>query len=143
VRDGVTIDQSWEHASRAFAMTAIPGFPNFFTVMGPNSPVGSIHLQTVAELTADYLIGWLRRFAAGELTTVEVSQDATDRFNAEVRTALASTVWNTGCTSWCLKDDGAVDLWPFDLRTTRRLLGAPDVADYHIQRSATRPSMNR
>ena len=131
-RDGRTLDAAWADGAHAFAMTAIPGFPNFFTVLGPNSPVGSIHLQTAAELTGDYVIDWLREFARGELDTVEVTDAATTRFNEEVCTALGPTVWNTGCTSWYLTDDGAVDLWPFDLKTMRRYLRTPRPEDYHV-----------
>ena len=51
-RDGLDIDDAWAKGPRAYRMTAIPGFPNFFTVLGPNSPTGSISLQYSAELTA-------------------------------------------------------------------------------------------
>jgi cation diffusion facilitator CzcD-associated flavoprotein CzcO len=37
-RDGLSIDDAWAKEPRAWAMTAIPGFPNLFTVLGPNSP---------------------------------------------------------------------------------------------------------
>lgn len=131
-RDGHTIDTAWADGPQAFGMTAIPGFPNFFTILGPNSPVGSIHLQTSAELTCDYIIGWLHRYAGHELDTVEITEAATADFNRRVRTALGPTVWNTGCNSWYLKDDGVVDLWPFDLKTMRRVLGSPRVTDYQL-----------
>jgi NADP-dependent 3-hydroxy acid dehydrogenase YdfG len=34
-RDGVSIDDARAKGPRAYRMTAIPGFPNFFTVLGP------------------------------------------------------------------------------------------------------------
>ena len=49
-RDGLSIDDAWAKGPRAWGMTAIPGFPNLFTVLGPNSPTGSMSLQHVAEL---------------------------------------------------------------------------------------------
>ncbi|MBA4021988.1 MAG: monooxygenase [Gordonia sp.] len=131
-RDGITIDEAWKSGPHAFAMTSIPGFPNFFTILGPNSPVGSIHLQTAAELTCDHIIRWISAFANGELTSVEVSENATRRFNSDVVEALQPTVWNTGCESWYFKDDGTVDLWPFDLATLKQFLGQPLSSDYLI-----------
>ena len=80
-RDGVSIDDAWAKGPRAYRMTAIPGFPNFFTVLGPNSPTGSISLQYSAELTARYITHWLRRFRDGEVDTVEVTEEATTKFN--------------------------------------------------------------
>jgi cation diffusion facilitator CzcD-associated flavoprotein CzcO len=131
-RDGMTIEDAWSKGPRAYRMTAIPGFPNFFTVLGPNSPTGSIPLHYSAELTAQYIVAWLQRFEAGELTTVEVTEQATTAFNDDVATALGPTVWNTGCNSWYLTDDGTIDLWPYDRKTMAAMLSRPDDRDFHI-----------
>lgn len=132
-RDGITIDEAWVKGPRAYRMTAIPGFPNLFTVLGPNSPTGSIPLQYSAECTAGYIVAWLKRFENGELCEVEVTEEATDEFNAAVADALGPTVWNTGCNSWYFTDAGTIDLWPFDRATLTRMLSAPDPAHYRIR----------
>ncbi|WP_031467756.1 flavin-containing monooxygenase [Sciscionella sediminilitoris] len=131
-RDGTTIDEAWENGTFAYRMTAIPGFPNFFTVLGPNSPIGSVHLQYTAEHTGRYIVSFLRRFRRGELTTAEVTETATKEFNEQVRTAIGPTVWNTGCQSWYLDDSGTVDLWPFDRKTLTRMLREPDPEHYTV-----------
>jgi cation diffusion facilitator CzcD-associated flavoprotein CzcO len=131
-RDGLDIEDAWAKGPRAYRMTAIPGFPNFFTVLGPNSPSGSISLQYSAELTARYIAAWLRRFRDGEFVTVEVTEQATTDFNDEVTTALGPTVWNTGCNSWYLTDEGNIDLWPYDRKTMTAMLSRPDDRDFHI-----------
>jgi cation diffusion facilitator CzcD-associated flavoprotein CzcO len=134
-RDGVSIDDAWAKGPRAYRMTAIPGFPNFFTVLGPNSPTGSISLQYSAELTARYITQWLRRFRDGEVDTVEVTEEATTKFNDDVAAALGPTVWNTGCNSWYLTDEGNVDLWPYDRKSMTAMLAQPDDRDYHLTRA--------
>ncbi|MBF6135031.1 NAD(P)/FAD-dependent oxidoreductase [Nocardia otitidiscaviarum] len=131
-RDGLTIDDAWAKGPRAYRMTAIPGFPNLFTVLGPNSPTGSISLQYSAELTARYITHWLRRFRDGEIDLVEVTAEATDRFNDDVAAALGPTVWNSGCNSWYQTDDGHIDLWPWDRKTLTAMLTEPDDRDFHI-----------
>lgn len=135
-RDGVSIDDAWAKGPRAYRMTAIPGFPNFFTVLGPNSPTGSISLQYSAELTARYIAKWLRRFRDGDIDTVEVTEEATTKFNDDVAAALGPTVWNTGCNSWYLTDERNVDLWPYDRKTMAAMLRQPDDRDFHIRRSS-------
>ncbi|MGZ8747053.1 MAG: flavin-containing monooxygenase [Mycobacterium sp.] len=132
-RDGISIDDAWTEGPRGYRMTAIPGFPNFFTVLGPNSPTGSVSLQYSAELTARYITYWLRRFRDGDIDTVEVTEEATAKFNDDVGHALGPTVWNTGCNSWYLTDEGNVDLWPYDRKTMTAMLSRPDDRDYHIQ----------
>jgi cation diffusion facilitator CzcD-associated flavoprotein CzcO len=131
-RDGLSIDDTWAKGPRAYRMTAIPGFPNFFTVLGPNSPTGSISLHYSAELTARYITHWLRRFRDGEIDIVEVTDEATAKFNDDVAAALGPTVWSTGCNSWYLTDEGNVDLWPYDRKTMTAMLARPDDRDYHV-----------
>ena len=131
-RDGLDIDDAWAKGPRAYRMTAIPGFPNFFTMLGPNSPTGSLPLHYSAELTAHYITVWLRRFRDGEFDTVEVTEQATTKFNDDVTAALGPTVWNTGCNSWYLTDEGNIDLWPYDRKTMTAMLTRPDDRDFHI-----------
>jgi hypothetical protein len=81
---------------------------------------------------ARYITHWLRRFRDGEINTVEVTEEATTKFNDDVSAALGPTVWNTGCNSWYLTDEGIVDLWPYDCKTMTGMLAEPDDRDYHV-----------
>ncbi|MET8427563.1 NAD(P)/FAD-dependent oxidoreductase [Nocardia sp. NPDC004860] len=132
-RDDISIDEAWAKGPRAYRMTAIPGFPNFFTVLGPHSPTGSIPLHHAAEVTARYITRWIQRWSAGEFDTVEVTEDATARFETEVSVAMGPTVWNTGCNSWYFTEGGSIDLLPFDRATMESMLSEPDPADFHLQ----------
>lgn len=132
-RGGLTIDEAWRDGPRAYRMTAIPGFPNLFTVLGPNSPTGSISLQYTAEKTARYLAQWFDLFRNGEVDRIEVTEEATAEFNAQVAAASETTVWKTGgCDSWYLTESGAVDLWPFDRATLSRMLARPDRSHFRL-----------
>nr|WP_296765203.1 NAD(P)/FAD-dependent oxidoreductase [Rhodococcus sp. (in: high G+C Gram-positive bacteria)] len=133
-RGGVTLDHVWEKGPKAYRMTAIPGFPNLFTVLGPNSPTGSISLQYSAELTARYITRWLERYRDHEIDSIEVTDEATEQFVREVSEAMGPTVWNTGCNSWYFTDDNTIDLWPFDRATMTRMLAAPEDGDFRIRR---------
>ncbi|WP_405492069.1 flavin-containing monooxygenase [Nocardia sp. NBC_00511] len=132
-REGLSIDEAWAKGPRAYRMTAIPGFPNLFTVLGPNSPTGSIPLHHAAEVTARYIAEWIKRWSAGEFDTVEVTETATARFESEVSDALEPTVWNTGCNSWYFTEAGTIDLLPFDRSTMETMLAAPEDVDFHLR----------
>lgn len=113
-RDGLTLDEAWADGPRAYRTVAQPGFPNYFTLMGPHSPVGNFSLTTIAETQADYVLRWLHEWRAGRVDQVEPTQEATDAYNAEVRAAAATTIWATGgCTGWYLGADGLPELWPW------------------------------
>ncbi|WP_216694207.1 flavin-containing monooxygenase [Dietzia psychralcaliphila] len=125
-RDGRSLDEAWAGGPRAYRMTAIPGFPNLFTVLGPNSPTGSISLQFSAELTSRYIAQWIERWRRGQFDAIEVTEKATDEFARAVGAAMGPTVWNTGCTSWYQTAGGQIDLWPFDRKRMEEMLDHPD-----------------
>lgn len=132
-RDGLTIDKAWAGGPRAYRMTAIPGFPNLFTVLGPNSPTGSISLQYSAERTANYIARFLDMLRAGTATSIEVTEEATDEFNAAVAAAMTPTVWNTGCNSWYRTENNTIDLWPYDRATLTAMLADPEPGHFDIR----------
>lgn len=129
-RNGLSLDDAWAKGPHTYRMTAIPGFPNLFTTLGPNTTTGSIPVQHTAQLIAEYMVRWLRRWSTGEFDTLEVTEEATTRFQDEVVEAMGPTVWNTGCTSWYLTEDGAVDLLPFDRKRMDAMLGEPEDRDF-------------
>jgi cation diffusion facilitator CzcD-associated flavoprotein CzcO len=132
--DGLSLDEAWSDGPRAYRTVAMPGFPNLFVLMGPHSPIGNYSLFPIAEAQADHALGWIQRWQTGEITTVAPTQEATDRFNAEMRAAMPSTVWVTGCQSWYLGKDGMPELWPWTPDRHRHMLAQPAIDDFHTTR---------
>jgi cation diffusion facilitator CzcD-associated flavoprotein CzcO len=137
---GRTLDEAWRGGPRAHLTVALPGFPNFFMLMGPHSPVGNYSLTAIAETQAAHVLGWMQRWRRREFDTVAPTQPATDAFNAEMRAAMPDTVWATGCTSWYLGQDGNPELWPWTPDRHRVRLSQLDPAGYHLRRHATVPA---
>ncbi|MFE3255174.1 flavin-containing monooxygenase [Nocardia sp. NPDC059091] len=130
---GRTLDQAWEQGPRAFEGVMMPDFPNLFMLVGPHSPFANHPLTAVAEAQSARIVGWLRRWQAGEFATVAPTRAATDRYNARMRAAAPSTVWTTGCTSWYLGRDGLPELWPWTPGRYEKLIrSAPDPVDYDL-----------
>ncbi len=128
--DGVTLDEAWADGPRAYATVAQPGFPNYFTVMGPHSPVGNFSLTTIAENQVGYILQWIEEWRAGRVDAIEPTAEATARFNAEVRAAAVKTIWASGCTGWYLGPDGVPELWPWHPSKHQELLRKPEPADF-------------
>ena len=70
-RDGIAADDVWRDGPRAYQTVAMPGFPNFFMMLGPHSPVGNLALTAVAESQADHILRWIQRWRRREFDTVE------------------------------------------------------------------------
>ncbi len=136
-RDGISVDDVWRDGPRAHQTVAMPGFPNFFMMLGPHSPVGNYALTAVAESQADYILRWIQRWRRGEFDTVEPTSSATESFNAKLRAAMPDTVWTTGCDSWYLNKDGVPEVWPFTPAQHRAMLANTDPAEYELRRYST------
>ncbi|MBL1075943.1 NAD(P)/FAD-dependent oxidoreductase [Nocardia sp. 2] len=137
--DGRTLDQAWADGPRAFEGVMLPDFPNFFMLIGPHSPFANHPLTAVAEAQSFRIVGWLKRWRAGEFETVSPTHAATDRYNALMRAAAPSTVWTTGCQSWYLGKDGLPELWPWSPGRYEKLIRRePDPVDYRLSRVESR-----
>jgi cation diffusion facilitator CzcD-associated flavoprotein CzcO len=131
--DGVTLDQVWRDGPRAHRTVAIAGFPNFFMLMGPHSPVGNYSLVAIAEGQADYAMRWIRMWRDGRVSAVAPTGEAMARFNDEMRSAMPDTIWVTGCDSWYLGKDGRPEVWPWTPERHREMLREPDPAEYEVR----------
>jgi cation diffusion facilitator CzcD-associated flavoprotein CzcO len=136
--DGRTLDAAWADGPRSYRTVALPGFPNFFMLIGPQSPVGNYPLTAIAETQADYAIAWIRRWIDGRIETASPRADAAARFEAERRAAMPGTVWITGCDSWYLGADGVPEIWPWTPDRHRRMLAEPAEEEFELS-GATRP----
>ncbi len=135
-RDGLTLDEAWAPGPRAHRTVTVPGFPNLFLMLGPNSPIGNTSLVPLAESQADFVARWVRRIASGEIHDVAPTAEATAAFNAAIRDNMRDTVWVTGCDSWYIGPDGQPTMWPFAIDEFHRMMAAtPDDREYEITRA--------
>jgi cation diffusion facilitator CzcD-associated flavoprotein CzcO len=130
---GATLDDAWRDGPRAHMTVSLPGFPNFFILLGPHSPVGNYSLTGCAETQAGYILGWIQRWRRREYDTAAPTQAATDRFNAEMQAAMPNTVWATGCASWYIGQSGRPELWPWNPSQLRVRLSQPALDDYDLR----------
>ncbi len=130
--DGLTLDEAWADGPRAYHTIAQPGFPNYFTMMGPHSPVGNFSLTEIAENQAAYILQWVDEWCSGRVDAAYPKFDATAKFNADVREAAKGTIWASGCTGWYLGPDGLPELWPWHPSEHGELLSKPRLSDFEI-----------
>ncbi|MBJ7330361.1 MAG: NAD(P)/FAD-dependent oxidoreductase [Solirubrobacteraceae bacterium] len=128
--DGVTLDEVWRDGPRAHRTIGMPGFPNLFLLLGPNSPIGNTSLFPIAEAQVAFVLRLVRRIAAGEATAYAPTPEASAKFTHDIREAMPDTVWVTGCDSWYLAPDGTPTLWPFTPQAFYDMLAAGPGDDF-------------
>jgi cation diffusion facilitator CzcD-associated flavoprotein CzcO len=102
---------AWAGGAKAYLGMTVPGFPNMFLMYGPNTNLGCGSIVYMLERQARYIRQAVEHVAARG-SGLDVREDVAARFDAEMRTRLAGTVW-TGCRSWYHPDAGPVTTnWP-------------------------------
>ena len=131
-RDGIGLEDVWRRNTPAYRSVSLPGFPNFFMLIGPNSPIGNFSLIEVAELQLNFVMQLIDHVIERGGHAIEAGQAATDDFNARLIEATKGTIWVTGCRSWYLNDDGVPAAWPWTLQRFRDEMRTPEFRDFEL-----------
>ena len=138
-RSGRSLNTCWRERPTAYLGITHPGFPNLFTLLGPNTGLGHNSVVVMIEAQVAHVVAALQTLRQPGVRSVEVTREALDAFVAEIDRRHARMVWASGCRSWYLDDQGRnVALWPgssmgYNLRTRRF-----DPAAYHLGAGTTR-----
>ena len=128
--DGLNLKEAWAQGTRTYRSITIPGFPNFFMMCGPNSPIGNVSVIDVSETQATYIIRCLRKLSRERGKALVPKRAAMEAFHEQLLDAMKDTVWVTGCNSWYLDEDGIPTLWPWSARRFHEEMRTPRFADY-------------
>jgi cyclohexanone monooxygenase len=129
--NGVSLHDSWRDGAFAYLGMAVPGFPNFFMLYGPNTNVGSNSVIFVLEAQARYVVRALEHVRRRGKSYVSVTRSATDAFVAKVDKWMVGTVWTTRCSNYFRAANGrVVTQWPRSARAMWSLTRRFRSADY-------------
>jgi len=103
---GRTLGDVWQQSPRAYLGTTVPGFPNFFILLGPNSiGINSVIFSLESQIT--YVADALRTMDRDDVGRIEVRADAFERYVAECDRRSEGTVWTEGgCKAYYTDADG-------------------------------------
>jgi len=134
-RGGVELHERWKGDARAYLGMSVPGFPNFFTIYGPNTNIvvnGSIIF--FSEASVRYIVNCLKLLAETGAKTMEVKPEVHDAFNARVDAENLKMAWGVpNAKSWYKNAIGRVSQnWPFKLVDYWNATIKPDPKDFTI-----------
>ena len=133
-RDGRRIRDLWgDDDPKAYLGITIPGFPNFFTLYGPNTNLGhggSAIFHT--ECQVRYTMHCLRALIETGRASMECRQEVHDAYNERVDRAHDGMVWShRGMGNWYRNSRGRVFAnSPWRLVDYWRMTAEPDPADF-------------
>jgi cation diffusion facilitator CzcD-associated flavoprotein CzcO len=137
---GRTLAEAWREVPRAYLGLSVAGFPNLFLIYGPNTNGGTGSVIYTIEAGVHHVIAALRELERTGASQVEVRPEAAAAFDRELRTALAGTVWHTGCTNWYVDEHGNdPNQWPWLWSEYRRRTAELAPGAYRFERAVEAP----
>lgn len=127
-----SMNEAWAGGAQAYRGVSVPGFPNFFMLGGPNSPIGNFSFIMTAELQLGYVLQLIARLQSGEAREITAQAGATAAYNVELKARMSTSIWASGCRSWYIDQNGNVASYPWSYLTFEQDMGTPDLADYEI-----------
>ncbi|KAL6711303.1 hypothetical protein ACN47E_005834 [Coniothyrium glycines] len=112
--NGVSLSDKWSERATSYLSHSISSFPNLFTMLGPNSAIGSGSLTFMIENVGDYIIKCVRKMQKENIASMVVKQEREQDFVEYVDAYFEGTVFAEECRSW-YKNKGTgrvVGLWP-------------------------------
>ena len=131
-RAGRTLDAAWAAGNVAYRGVAVPEFPNWFMLGGPNSPIGNFSYLMTAELQLGYVLQLIARLQTGEARAIAPRWQPTLDYNAELKARMSTTVWASGCRSWYIDASGNVASYPWGYDRFERDMSQPALDDFEL-----------
>lgn len=92
-RDGVRLEERWEDGPRTYLGLTVSGFPNMFTVTGPQSPSVLTNMPVSIEYHVEWISDCIEYVLAGGERFVEPTADAEAEWVAHTNEVARETLW--------------------------------------------------
>ncbi|MEU7279218.1 NAD(P)/FAD-dependent oxidoreductase [Streptomyces sp. NPDC045431] len=138
--DGITLAEAWKDGMEALRGATAAGFPNWMTIIGPNTGLGNSSMILMIESQLNYLADYMKQLDAldgqGGRAALAARPSAVAAWNRRVQARMERTVWKSGgCDSWYLDANGRnTTLWPGTTSEFRRATRTVDLSEYEVVR---------
>jgi cation diffusion facilitator CzcD-associated flavoprotein CzcO len=140
--EGRTLAEAWRSGMKSLRGATAAGFPNWMTIIGPNTGLGNSSMILMIESQLNYMADYVKQLEVlGGRAALDARPGAVDAWNHRVQERMKRTVWNTGgCTSWYLDENGVnTTIWPGTTTEFRGATRRVDLAEYDLLRPPPAP----
>ncbi|GLB41651.1 putative pyridine nucleotide-disulphide oxidoreductase [Lyophyllum shimeji] len=138
---GRSMKQEWAKEAKSYLGMAVAGFPNYFLVIGPNSPIGNGPVLVFMEAQIDYILKLANRWQTENIRSFAPKREAVEDFVAHKDQFMKGTVWEHDCRSWYKSNSvsGKVSaLWPGSTLHYLEAIADPRYEDWEIRYKGNR-----
>ena len=101
-RGGRSLDAQWSDGPHSYLGISVAGFPNLFTITGPQSPSVLTNMPVAIEQHADWIADCIAHLRAKGLERIEARPEAVEQWVAEVNAVANKTLLPMAKHSWYL-----------------------------------------
>jgi cation diffusion facilitator CzcD-associated flavoprotein CzcO len=104
---GRRLHDDWRDGAEAYLGTVVPGYPNLFTLYGPNTN-GVTSIIYILEAQAEFVRRTLDEMNLRRVQAIDVKRGIHDQYNDEIQRAMQHTVWLANCNNYYRHPNGKV-----------------------------------
>jgi len=98
-RGGRTLDEAWADGPHTYLGISVAGFPNFFTITGPQSPSVLTNMPVAIEQHVEWVTDCIAKMREEGKTTIEAQPEAQEQWGAHVN-EIANMTLMPSANSW-------------------------------------------
>jgi cation diffusion facilitator CzcD-associated flavoprotein CzcO len=106
-REGRRLHDDWRDGAEAYLGTVVAGYPNLFTLYGPNTN-GVTSIIYILEAQTQFVRRTLDEMRRQRLQAVDIRRRIHDAYNDEIQEAMTGTVWLADCHNYFRHPSGKV-----------------------------------
>ncbi|MCK1715945.1 MULTISPECIES: NAD(P)/FAD-dependent oxidoreductase [unclassified Bradyrhizobium] len=128
---GHTLEEAWADGNITYRAVTTPGFPNWFMIGGPYSPIGNFSFLMTAERQISYVLQ-LVELLSSQARAVAPRRDATLAYFNALKERAKTSIWASGCRSWYIDAHGNIASYPWGYDVFERDMSKPVLSDYEV-----------
>ncbi|GGM71637.1 4-hydroxyacetophenone monooxygenase [Longimycelium tulufanense] len=142
---GVELSELWRREGmESYNGVVTAGFPNMFMLVGPNTGLGHNSIVFMIESQVHYVLRCLELMDRHGAQQLAVRPEVQRRFNRAIQSRMKNSVWQSGCKSWYLDENGVNrTLWPGFTFTYWARLRRARAADFDLVSRNTQEPVRR
>lgn len=130
---GESLNEAWTSGAEAYKGMTVSGFPNLFMLYGPNTNLAHNSIVFMLESQVRYILSCVQMLEKQPGAAMDVKPERLRQFSSGIQKRLANSVWESGCQSWYLNDEGKNTInWPGFTFTYRRETLKVDPNDFRF-----------
>ena len=128
--EGRRLRDDWCDGAEAYLGTVVPGYPNLFTLYGPNTN-GVTSIIYILEAQAEFVRRVLDDMARHRLQVIDIKREIHDAYNDEIQEAMQGTVWLANCNNYYRHPNGkVVTQFPYSGTTFAEMLTRVELGEF-------------